>query len=156
MRSAAKGLVEHRRERFRSRHPLEESQRRLAAALAGAQVRGATRFATEWATQDGVTILEARFDPSPGTQRFLKASSVGMALLVAASVWAVASEDVNGSVAFLVPLFTVLAVLAFPFVALGLASQRDAEEARIRKAIGVALRDDDQGFPPAQRWPDED
>lgn len=156
MRSAAKGLVEHRRERFQSRHSLEQSQRRLAAALAKAQVRGATRFTPEWATQDGVTILEARFDPSPRTQRILKASSIGMALLVAASAWAVVSREVNGSIAFLAPLFTVLVVLAFPFVALGLASGRDAEEARIRKAIGIALRDEEPGFPPAQRWADED
>lgn len=156
MRKAAGGLVEHRRESFVSRHPIGESQARLSAALAKAGIKGAARFTSEWRTEGERAVLEARFDPSPGTQRFLQASSIGMALLVAASVWAVAAEGVGRPMAFLLSMFTVLAVLALPFVALGLASQRDAEEARIRKAIRVALQDEAEKFPPPQRWADED
>ena len=35
-------------------------------------------------------------------------------------------------------------------------AQREAEEARIRKAIRVALLDEEERLPPRQRWPDED
>jgi hypothetical protein len=86
--------------------------------------------------------------------RLLKALSAGMALAVAASAWAIATQE--GALQFLLPLSTVLAILALPFVALGLASQREAEEARIRKAIRVALLDEDESLPPRQRWDDEE
>ena len=46
--------------------------------------------------------------------------------------------------AFLVPLITVLAILAFPLVVVAIGSQREAEEARIAKAIRGALTDEDE------------
>ena len=62
----------------------------------------------------------------------------------------------EGTLRFLLPLFTVFAALAVPFVALGLGAQREAEEARIRKAIHVALLDEAQRMPPRQAWKDEE
>jgi len=50
----------------------------------------------------------------------------------------------------------VLAFLGMPFVILGLASHQDARESRIARAIRVALQDEDEKFPPPQRWADED
>jgi hypothetical protein len=155
MRSAAKGLVETRSESFESRHPESESRGRLQEALAGVRVRQ-TWLETRWESRDGRTVLVAQFKPSPRTQRFLEALSVGMALLVAASVWALVSREARGSTAFLVPMIAVLAILGFPFLILGLASQREADESRIRKAIRVALMDEEAAFPPMQRWADED
>lgn len=155
MRSAAKGLVETRSESFESRHPEAESRARLQRALAGVPVRQ-TGLETRWESRDGRPVLVATFKPSPTTQRFLEALSVGMALLVAASVWALVSEEAGGSSAFLVPMITVLAILGFPFLILALASQREADESRIRKAIRVALMDEDEAYPPMQRWADED
>lgn len=155
MRSAARGLVEARTESFESRHPEEESKQRLAQALARVPVRQ-TWLETRWESREGRAVLVAEFAPSPRTQRFLKALSLGMALLVAASVWALASAEASGSTAFLVPMITVLAVLGFPFLVLGLASQREADESRLRKAIRVALLDEEEKFPPPQRWADED
>ena len=140
MRRAARGLVEARSERFESRYPLEESQRRLAAVLAKTPVKH-LRFSSSWQSQGAEAALLAGFAPSPKTQALLKALSIGMALLVAASIWAWTSRESAGSVAFLLPIITVLAVLGFPFLVLGLASHREAEEARIRKAIRVALQD---------------
>lgn len=155
MRSAAKGLVETRSESFESRHPETESRARLQIALAAVPVRQ-TSLETQWQSRDGRPVLVALFKPSPRTQRFLQGLSVGMALLVAASAWALVSDKVAGSAAFLVPMIAVLAILGFPFLVLGLASQREADESRIRKAIRVALLDEDQAFPPMQRWADED
>ena len=57
---------------------------------------------------------------------------------------------------FMLPLFTVLAILALPFVALGLSSQRAAAEARITRAIRIALMDEAERMPPQQRWEDEE
>ena len=155
MRSAAKGLVETRSERFESRHPEAESRQRLQQALAEVPVRK-TWLETRWESREGKAVLVAEFRPSPRTQRFLNALSIGMVALVAASAWALASEDAGGSTAFLLPMVTVLAVLGLPFLVLGLASQREADESRIRKAIRVALMDEEEGFPPQQRWADED
>lgn len=155
MRSAAKGLVETRSESFESRHPEAGSRQRLQEALAGVPVRQ-TWLETRWESRGGRAVLVAQFKPSPRTQRFLKALSIGMALLVAASIWALASEEASGSTAFLLPMITVLAVLGLPFLILGLASQREADESRIRKAIRVALMDEQEAFAPMQRWADED
>jgi predicted membrane-bound mannosyltransferase len=143
MRRSAKALVEHRSESFDSRHGLEESQARLAAALRKAGIANLAQFNATWRSDNGRTILEAHFSPSPRTQRFLKIASLVMLLLVASCFWALGSADEDRALKFLLPMFTVLAILGFPFVALGLASQREAEEARIRKAIRVALLDED-------------
>jgi len=140
-RRIAKGLVERRVERFESRHPLEASQARLASAIAALDLGGATEFTAAWKVEQGKAWLEAHFAPSRRTHRRLQMTSVALTLLVAASIWVVASAREEGALLFLVPLFTVLGVLAFPFVAVGLGSQREADEARIRRAIRQALLD---------------
>lgn len=154
MRRTARALVQSRSERFESLHGAEESKARLAGSLERARMTGRTVFTPSWEQQGAVAVLVAHFDPPAGTLRVLKVLSVGMALLVGASAWAVAAHE--GPLRFLLPLFTVLAILAMPFVALGLGSQREAEEARILKAIRVALRDEEQRPAPQQRWEDED
>ncbi|HYC37967.1 MAG TPA: hypothetical protein VEC19_16175 [Usitatibacter sp.] len=156
MRSAARGLVETRQERFESRYGLDDSRRRLDAALVKAGAGDSVRFDFTWAGQDGRAVLEAVFAPPRTTERLLKALSTGMALLVLASVWALVDPRAEGGASFLLPLITVLATLGFPFLVLGLASHREAAEARIRKAIRVALQDEEEKLPPQQRWPDED
>ncbi|MGZ5078501.1 MAG: hypothetical protein ACXWHZ_03035 [Usitatibacter sp.] len=156
MRRSAKALVEHRSERFDSRHTLEESKTRLAAALRKAGITNLAQFTATWRDDDGRAILDAHFAPSPRTQRFLKLASFVMLLLMASCVWVIASAEEDRALRFLVPMCTVLAILGFPFVALALASQREAEESRIRKAIRVALLDEEEKFPAAQRWKDED
>ena len=83
------------------------------------------------------------------TQRLLQLLSLGMALAVAVSAWAIATLE--GPMQFMLPLFTVLATLALPFVALGLASNREAAESRIRRAIKVALQDEPERMPAQQR-----
>ena len=142
-RRTARALVETRVERFESRHALAESQARLAAALANARPGGRVVFTPRWSGDDGAAVLEAGFAPAPGVQRLLKFMSIGMTLLVAASVWAFATRDAHAVLAWLLAIFTALAILALPFVFVGLGSQREAEEARILKAIRVALSDED-------------
>ena len=62
----------------------------------------------------------------------------------------------NAALRFLLPLVTILAVIGFPFVTLALASNREALESRVRRAIRAALVDEDEKFPPRQRWADEE
>ena len=154
MRRTARALVETRSERFESRHGLADSKARLEAALARARPEGRSVFTQGWSEVDGRPVLDATFAPPPRIGRILKALSLGMALALGASAWAIATQE--GAMAFLVPLFTVLASLAIPFVALGLGSQREAEEARIRKAIRVALLEEEERLPQRQRWADEE
>jgi hypothetical protein len=154
MRRAARALIETRSERFESRHALAESKARLDAALARLGVAGSTVFTPLWGEEGGRPVLEARYEPPARTLRLLKLLSLGMALAVAASAWAIATMD--GPLQFLLPLSTALAILALPFVALGLGSQREAHEARLRRAIRTALLDEPERMPAPQRWDDEE
>jgi hypothetical protein len=155
MKRAAKALIEHRTERFESRHPLAESKARLDAAITKLKLAGASRFRATWIEEDNKAILQAEFLPRARTQAVLTASSAILSLLVLASAWLIYSRE-GGTARYLVPLFTGLSILAFPFMALALSSNRAAEESRIRKAIGVALLDEEEKFPPPHRWKDED
>jgi hypothetical protein len=85
----------------------------------------------------------------------LRAASIGLFLLVAGSAYVLMTKR-QGSVHFLLPLFTLLAILGLPLVTLAFNSHREAHESRIRRAIRVALLDADAAFPPRQRWADED
>jgi hypothetical protein len=108
-----------------------------------------------WREEDGHTILDVTFLPSARTQWILRGLSIAMVALLAATAWILAQPD-EGALRFLVPLFAVLSVLALPFVTLGLSSAREARESRILRTIRVALKDEDERFPPRQRWADED
>jgi hypothetical protein len=156
MRRSAKALVERRSESFRSRHPLAQSQARLAAALARARIAASPQFRATWRTEAEHAILDAEFVPSPRSQRFLNLISITMFLLVAGSAWILASPGEEPTLRFMVPMLTVLAILGVPFVAVALGSQREAVESRIRKAIRVALLDEEEKLPPAQKWKDEE
>jgi hypothetical protein len=156
MRRAARSLVEHRTERFESRHSLEESRMRLATGIERLGLKGSTRFEPAWSTANGKAVLDAHFRPASHIQSMLTVSSLVMSALIVSSVWLVISADEGVALKFLVPLFTVLATLAFPFVALALNSNRESEESRIRKAIRVALLDETERLPPAKKWDDED
>src|SRR5688572_4585910 len=154
LRRAARALLETRVERFESRHALGDSRSRLESALARIDAAGPSIFTRAWSEHEGRAVLEARFAPPPRTQRLLQLLSLGMALAVAVSAWAIATLE--GPMQFMLPLFTVLATLALPFVALGLASNREAAESRIRRAIKVALQDEPERMPAQQRWEDEE
>ncbi len=152
----ARALVERRVERFESRRPASEAQARLAAALAQARLDGRVVFTPRWTTEGAMPVLEAEFAPPARTQRFLKATSIATVMLLAATAGAMLSPRVETSVASPLALFAGLAILALPFVFVAMGSNREAEEARIRKAIRVALSDDAETYPPPQRWKDED
>ena len=142
-RRAAQALIEHRVERFESRHGADESRSRLERALANARPEGRVVFMPRWESDGPRCVLNAEFVPPPGIQWFLKATSIAMTLLLAASAWVIFTPRPDGdALAFLLPLSTGLAILALPFVFVALGSNREAEEARIRKAIRVALIDE--------------
>jgi hypothetical protein len=154
MKRAAASLVERRSESFESHHGLEASKHRLEAALARAGIEKPWPFVEAWSERDGHAALDVTYEPSKRAQRFLELSSIAFVGLIWASAWALMKSE-NAALRFLLPLATVLAVLGFPMVSLALASNRDALESRIRRAIRTALLDADEKFPPAQRWADE-
>jgi hypothetical protein len=139
----AKALVASRSESFASRHARAESQARVAAALAAIHPKRLT-FAHRWRDAPDGLFLDADYGPAPGVKRFLQATSAVLLALIASSVWAVMAGSDEGALAFLVPLMTVLAILAFPLVVVAIGSQREAEEARIARAIRRALTDEDE------------
>jgi cytochrome c biogenesis protein CcdA len=145
MKRAARSLVERRIERFESRHGLDESRERLREALSRARIAEPWPFEARWTDAPGQVVLEATYEPSQRTRAFLMGLSLGFTALLATSVWAVTRTS-EGSLRFLMPMFTLLAVLGFPFVTLALASNRDALESRVRKAIRAALLDEDERF----------
>lgn len=140
MRRMAKALVQTREETYASRHTLEESRARADAAFA-ALVPRALHFELSWRNDNRNVTLVVRFAPASRTRRLLQASSIVLTLLVLCAAWALfAGEDRPARL--LLPLVAGLAVLAFPFVVVALGSQREAEEARIRKALRRALTDE--------------
>ena len=155
-RRAAQALIETRVERFESRHPLEVSQARLAATLERARPEGRVDFTTRWTNDAGKAVLEATFSPPRRVGRFLEATSVVMTLLVAATVWALVSNDASPAMAWLLALSTAFTVLALPFVYVAMGSTRAAEETRILRAIRAALMDEEEKLPAMKKWEDEE
>jgi hypothetical protein len=155
MRRAARALVERRTESFESVHDLAVSRDRLHRALERARIAPDAAFETAWREKNGKAFLDATFLPSPRVLWILRSLSLAMAALLVLTAW-VLSQPGEGAERFLLPLFAVLTILALPFLSLALASSREARESRIRRAIRVALMDADEGFPPQQKWSDED
>jgi hypothetical protein len=142
MRRMAKALVDRRSETFASRYPREESAARLDRAFAGftpARMRYEMALRQE---PDGLH-LDVTFSPAPRIDALLKAIAITLMLLLAAGAWAYFSGDVDPVVKFLVTLGACLGILAFPFVTVALGSQREAEEATMRRAIRKALVDEE-------------
>jgi len=140
LRRAAKALVATRVEAFASPYPPEAAKARLERALAEAGAPRALRLAGAWKIAGGVASYEATFAPARGTQRFLSGISMALVLLVAASAWALASPGQSATLRFLLPMSTLLAAFAVPFVVAGVASRREAEEARLTRTIRAALQ----------------
>lgn len=150
MRKAARGLVATREEAFASAHSIEESVRRLKAALPGDEVaiagvralRQRTAFDARWIAGDPVQ-LAGTFLPTPRTPRFLQGLSLALTLLVAACAWAFIADDVALTLKAGLVTTTTFALLGFPFIALKLASDRGAEEQAIVRTIRKAFERED-------------
>src|SRR3954471_13692884 len=138
MRRMAKLLVESRGETFASRHSRGESERRVKAATEGFVAKGMV-YDARWRDEGGATFLDVTFSPSRGTRFFLNGASIVLALLLAATLWAMVAPGEPAGARVLVAIVTLLAILAFPLVVVAFGSRRDAEEStlgrRIRKAI---------------------
>ncbi len=156
-RQLARSLVEPEPVSFDSRHPRAESIERVRAAarafeldLDGERVvitsRNA-RYEGKWEGSADALRLEGVFIPGKRVQGFLKATSAVMVLLMAASTWILWSGGDDSPARFLVPLVTLLAILGLPFVVTGMASAREADKSRIRKALRVALVDEEVRLP---------
>jgi len=141
VRRAAGALVARREERFTTRRAAADARERLERALAPMRF-SRVRVEREWREGAGPPELLVRLGPVPSLEKWLSAASFALLALIAAAVWAVSSESVSRSIAFLVPLAAVLAIFAVPLAAAALGSQREGEEALLRKAIRSALADE--------------
>ena len=152
-RRLARSLVEPEALEVESLFPRAESIERLRNATRHLSsqldlervtiVAPRARYEAHWEDGSGVARLVGEFRPEPRSRRILTGLSIGMTLLLVASAWLIAETDA-GAARFLVPLFTGLATLALPFVAIGMASVNDADRARIRKTLRVALREESE------------
>ncbi len=142
MRRMAGLLVERRSESFESRYSREESAMRVERVTAGIAPKGMV-FETSWRESPGAPILDVTFSPSPGTRRFLNIVSAVLALLLAATVWALVTPGEPPVSRVLIAVFMMLALLAFPFVMVAYGSRREAEEANLRRAIRKAIVEED-------------
>ena len=152
---AASALMARRVERFESRHPMAESKTRLEATLARARPEGRVAFDPTWSDADGKVLLDAVFSAPPRVGTILKSLSIAFTLLLVVTAWAVLSPSAGTSTAWLLGLFTGLAVLGMPWIFVAMGSNRLAEEARITRAIKAALMDEEEKLPPAKKWDDE-
>ena len=143
VRRAALALMARREERFTTHRQLADARERLDHALASMSF-SRVDVRREWVDAPKGPELVVRLDPVPGVELRLRMLSLSMVVLLAASVWAIASKDVSRSIAFLLPMATGFLVLALPIVGAALGSQREGEEARLRKAIRTALADEAQ------------
>ena len=156
MRGAAKALLARRVEPFESLEGEAASRERLRAALERAGRLRAVAFHGEWKSVDGKAIYEAAFAPAPRAALVLQGLSGALALLLVASAWTLVAGAGTRALRFLLALFTLLGMVAMPLVVQALASQREAEESRVTRAIRAALQAKDERFPPEQRWADEE
>ncbi|QJR14093.1 hypothetical protein [Usitatibacter palustris] len=160
MRRIANLLVAVRPASYPSAHDLDTSIAKLRAAAnpasPGEQLRGdiganGVRLTFSRASGGGVrcafegtwiaagdVFLDGRFVPAGRTTLFLKATSVVLALLFAATVWAWL-RDVEVATRVITTLTLLLAIFAFPFAVMAFGSDREVEEIAIAKAIVAAL-----------------
>lgn len=154
-RRLARSLVEPEPLVMESRFPRAESIERLrrAARAFRSTIEGdrvsivapSARLEARWeGPADGLELV-GRFVPGRRMRIALQVLSLVFVLLVAASVWLLWRTD-TGAARFLVPLTTVLGVLALPFIVTGMASTGEADRSRIRKALRVALQDEEEGY----------
>lgn len=141
MRRMARALVEHRSATYAVPFPRPEAEARVKAALDPIDPRR-LRLERRWVEgPDGLALLTDLL-PSPAMERLLKISSVVLVALFAATAWALLSDRVERTLAFIVTVTAVLGVLAFPLVVAAFGAQREAEESRIARALKRALTDE--------------
>jgi hypothetical protein len=138
MRRMARLLIERHSESFESRYSREESVKRVERATAGVAPRGMV-FETAWRESPGAPTLEVTFSPAPRSRRFLNGMSAILTLLLAATIWALVTPGEPPVSRALIAIFTIIVMLAFPFVIVAFGSRREAEEATLRRAIRKAI-----------------
>jgi len=148
MRRAAQALVEPHPHAIKSDYPPEEASKRLDRVMDATfevsadniviRTAKGDHFVGTWKPSEGRYILEGVFLPPPGTQRLLKGFALGLTVLLAATLWTFLTGQ-ETSLKVSAALFCLFAVLAFPYVIVGLSSQRSGREAAIVRAVQRAL-----------------
>lgn len=170
-RRAARALVATHSQSFPSRFSRAESLARLTAALGAIETDSAQRaavrgtvaadrvalafgrprthrsqctFVGAWVTDGDAVRLDGAFLPVGRTRRFLASTSVILSILILGSLWLIFAPDQDSSMKVLVPVITVLSILAFPFVVVAMASHREVEELAISKVVRKALSGEEE------------
>ncbi|HXS52076.1 MAG TPA: hypothetical protein VN782_06050 [Usitatibacter sp.] len=156
MRRAAKALLVPRVQAFESLEGGEAAHERVRAALERAGPVRAVRFHGEWKSEGASAVYEATFAPTRHAAIVMHAASLAVAGLLVASAAVFIFGAGSRALRVLLPFCTLLGMVALPLIVQALAAQREADEARITRAIRTALQDAEESYPPAQRWPDED
>lgn len=166
-RRYAKALSGVRERAFESRHSAEDSAARLRTALSNDRIdvegdrvvirANRARYEGRWVPGDQGARLEGRFVPLPSTRVQLTGLSILLTILVLASVRALLVEVEGTAVRYVLPAITTIAVLFFmPLFIMAMGAAREGDEARIERAMRVALEDLDPKMPPPQKWKDEE
>ena len=163
-RRLARSLVEAEPLTMDSRHSRAESIERLRTAahafratLQGDRVEIAAddaAFVGHWEGGAGDLRLVGELRPPRRNRITLAILSMTLFAILVAAVAAWFSGRTHER--WLMPIIAVLATLFMPYFVIGMASHGESDRARIRKALRVALADEEEGFPPARKWDDEE
>jgi hypothetical protein len=155
MRRAAKSLVEATEAEFPTAYGIPDSAARLRKCGLDAEITGdavriwergresrltAARFEGRWHAHPEGALLTGEFLPSAGFPRFSREASIALTLLIAASIWVLFAGEPGTVARVLLPIVTLLTVLAFPLAIVALGSFKLAAESRIARAMQRALQ----------------
>jgi hypothetical protein len=140
MRRMARALVEHRSARYPAPFPRDEAEERVQAALDPIRP-SRLRLERRWVDGSDGLELQTELLPTARITGLLRVFSLVLAALLAAAAWALLSDRVDRTLAFIVTIAAVLWVLGMPLVLAAFGAQREAEEAGIARALKRALTD---------------
>lgn len=162
-RRLARALVEPEAVTMDSHYSRAESIQRLRDAARaftltadGESVAIAARqasFVGSWQGGAEDLRLVGELRPAPRNRVTLAAISLTLVAvgLLAAGAWIF---DVPTPQRYLMTMMFTLSVLFMPYFIVGIGSSGEADRSRIRKALRVALQDEEER-PPAKKWDDE-
>ena len=163
-RRLARSLVEPEPITMESRYPRAESLERVrdaarafAVSVDGEAVSIAAAnasFAGRWDGGAGDLRLVGELRPAARYRSRLAAISLTLlaVALLAAGAWIIEAPAVQR---YSLTITFALAALFMPYLVIGMASAGDSDRARIRKALRVALQDEEERMPQARKWGDE-
>jgi hypothetical protein len=149
-------VMESHHSRAESIERLREAARAFTVTADGESVAIAAHHASfvgRW--QGGAEDLKLVGELRPAPRNRITLTMISLTLvaigLLAAGAWVF---DVPTPQRYLMTMMFTLSVLFMPYFIVGIGSSGEADRARIRKALRVALQDEEERLP-AKKWDDE-